>query len=179
MTFAKGDAIYVDKSRANGYYVVATACVPAGRSGVDKALRALRMPGERRIHFKLQQDARRRELLAAMVALDVRCALWRVQGEREKVARRLCIEELTRVAHRDRARTLYIERDDTSVDADKRQIAGVLNTADAPGELAYHHLMPHEAPALWISDAVAWAYPKGGDWRRRVAPLLGERIYEL
>lgn len=38
--------------------------------------------------------------------------------------------------------------------------------------LTYEHLAPYMVPLLWIPDAVAWAYAKGGDWRRRVAPML-------
>ena len=41
-----------------------------------------------------------------------------------------------------------------------------------PGAPAYVHLPAHQEPLLWSADALAWAYGAGGDWRRRVDPLL-------
>jgi hypothetical protein len=29
-----------------------------------------------------------------------------------------------------------------------------------------------ELSALWVSDAVAWCHGAGGDWLRRIAPLV-------
>jgi hypothetical protein len=42
--------------------------------------------------------------------------------------------------------------------------------------LLYEHLKPHEEPLLWVPDAVAWCYGNGGDWRRRVAPLVARSV---
>jgi hypothetical protein len=40
--------------------------------------------------------------------------------------------------------------------------------------LVYEHLPSENDPLLWIPDIVAWCYGAGGDWLRRVRPLLGE-----
>ena len=42
--------------------------------------------------------------------------------------------------------------------------------------LEYRHLSPYEEPLLWVSDAVAWAMGAGGDWRRRVEPMIDEVV---
>jgi hypothetical protein len=42
--------------------------------------------------------------------------------------------------------------------------------------LEYRHLSPYEEPLLWVSDAVARAMGAGGDWRRRVEPLVDEVV---
>ena len=42
--------------------------------------------------------------------------------------------------------------------------------------LEYRHLSPYEEPLLWVSDAVAWAIRTGGDWRRRVEPMIDEVV---
>jgi hypothetical protein len=36
----------------------------------------------------------------------------------------------------------------------------------------YDHVHTWAEPALWVSDAVAWCQGAGGDWRRRVSPLV-------
>jgi hypothetical protein len=46
--------------------------------------------------------------------------------------------------------------------------------ADDAAAPTYEHLEPHEDPALWPADAVA--YGAGGDWRRRVDPLLQDVV---
>lgn len=54
-------------------------------------------------------------------------------------------------------------------------IASVL-ARGGPAELAYEHLRPHEDPALWIPDAVAWCFGAGGDWRRRISALVEDVV---
>ncbi|GAB90929.1 hypothetical protein GORHZ_119_00580 [Gordonia rhizosphera NBRC 16068] len=38
--------------------------------------------------------------------------------------------------------------------------------------LVYEHQRPAAEPMLWVSDAVVWCYAKGGEWRRRVQPVI-------
>jgi hypothetical protein len=37
-------------------------------------------------------------------------------------------------------------------------------------------LVLDEEPLLWVPDVVAWCYGNGGDWRRRVAPLVARSV---
>jgi hypothetical protein len=48
----------------------------------------------------------------------------------------------------------------------------MLQHHDAVDGPAYEHLRSHEDPALWIPDVLAWCHGAGGDWRRRIAPLV-------
>jgi hypothetical protein len=41
-------------------------------------------------------------------------------------------------------------------------------------ELTYEHVDSTAEPLLWISDAVAWCFGAGGDWRCRASPLITE-----
>jgi len=36
----------------------------------------------------------------------------------------------------------------------------------------YVHRKPSTEPLLAIPDASAWSWAKGGDWRRRIDPLI-------
>lgn len=76
MIFQTSDRLYVDESKARGYYIVATASAAGSVQSSEKALRALLKPGQRRIHFKSERDSRRREILSRMNELDVRVAVW-------------------------------------------------------------------------------------------------------
>jgi len=44
--------------------------------------------------------------------------------------------------------------------------------------LAYEHIHSSSEPILWISDAVAWSYGAGPDWRRRLDPII-DRVVRL
>jgi len=61
---------------------------------------------------------------------------------------------------------------------DARTLAAALAPAPSASGLVYEHLRPYEDPLLWIPDAVSWCYGAGGDWRRRVSPLV-ERVTDL
>lgn len=81
-------------------------------------------------------------------------------------------------ACRSGASKLIIERDDSLVTADRSLIATVLRAELSP-EIEYVHALPYEHPLLWVSDAVAWCHSSGGDWVRRVAPLVEGRLIRL
>lgn len=178
MLFMPSDHIYVDESKARGHFLVATASSASAVSVSDKSLRTLLKPGQRRIHFKSESDARRRSILSRMVELDVRASVWVAKGKREKEARDLCIESMSVEACRSRIRTITVERDDSLVGADRRIISRVLAREGVRG-IRYDHSAPQDYPLLWISDAVAWCHSRGGDWTRRVQPLVEGRVTRL
>lgn len=178
MIFQAFDRLYVDESKARGYYVVATASSARSVQGSEKALRALLKPGQRRIHFKSERDSRRREVLSRMKELDVRAAVWIAKGRPNKEARDLCITGVTTEACRSGADQLFLERDDSLMGADRRLIASILRQ-ETNTDLKYQHAAPHEHPLLWVSDAVAWCYSSGGDWIHRAAPLVEHRLIRL
>lgn len=68
MTFRAGDRVYVDESKARGYYVAATAVAVGDVRDCERELRALLLPGQRRLHFKSESDSRRRQILSCMCA---------------------------------------------------------------------------------------------------------------
>lgn len=178
MTFRLADRVYVDESKARGYYVVATATASGDLRVSERALRDLLKPGQRRIHFKSESDRRRRQILSSMCALDVRVSVWIVKRRSDKEARPLSLGALVAEAVESGAALLIIERDESLERADRRLIAEVIRRAGSP-ELQYRHVAPHEHPLLWVSDAVAWCYSNGGDWIRRVDTIVESRVIQL
>lgn len=175
MAFKRADKVYVDESKARGYYLVATSADVSKLKDSEKVLRSLLKPRQRRIHFKNENDGRRRLILSLMSKLDLRVTVFVCQGVSDKVARVLCLEALVGMAVESEIFTLVIERDESLVQADKRIIAGILMSQDS--FLDYQHVGPHEHPLLWVSDAVAWTFTSGGDWLRRSSPIVDEVIY--
>lgn len=173
-----GDRIFVDESKARGYYVVATATAAGSVRAANKQLRELLKSGQNRIHFKSESDSRRRLILSAMSRLDVRVSVWVARGRPDKEARPLCLAALVEEAVTGGASSLMIERDASIERADRRLIAAALRRTGV-ADLRYEHCAPHEQPLLWVSDAVAWCYSNGGDWVRRVEGIVDGRVVRL
>ncbi len=124
------------------------------------------------------QQTKSQQILSRMCALDVRVAVWVVKQLPDKEARPLSLGALVEEAARAGVSQLIIERDESLERADRRLIADVLRR-EGGSELLYRHVAPHEHPLLWVSDAVAWCYSNGGDWIRRVEPIVEARVTRL
>ena len=46
-----------------------------------------------------------------------------------------------------------------------------LVASDATTTLRWDLLVAKADPLLWVPDAVAWSWMRGGEWRRAVAPF--------
>lgn len=178
MIFAADDRVFVDESKSRGYIVAATAASPATIRESEKALRMLLKPGQRRLHFKSERDSRRREILSGMCKLDVRVAMWVAKGLPNKDARDACLASIVAECCASGASTLILERDESLMGADRKVISAALRL-NQNHSVCYSHATPHEQPLLWISDAIAWCYAKGGDWVRRIEPLLDQQVFRL
>ncbi|PVE97071.1 hypothetical protein [Microbacterium sp. TPD7012] len=178
MSFRPNDRVYVDESKARGYYVVATASIMESVQVSERVLRDLLKPGQRRIHFKSEGDSRRRQIISRMCDLDLRASVWVVKHQSDKEARPLCLTALTEKAVDAGVAHLIIERDESLERADRRLIAEIFRRAGS-SEMSYRHVAPHAHPLLWVSDAVAWCYSNGGDWIRRVDAIVDARVFRL
>jgi len=175
MAFKRADKVYVDESKARGYFLVATSSDLNMLKSSEKALKSLLKPRQRRIHFKSESDSRRRQILSLMSKLELRVSVFVCQGLPDKEARVLCLEALVGMAVESEIFSLVIERDESLVQADRRIIAGIFMSQESSFD--YLHVGPHEHPLLWVSDAVAWTFTSGGDWLRRSSPIVDEVIY--
>lgn len=57
-------------------------------------------------------------------------------------------------------------------DRDRRVLSELTYDARNQDKFTYHHDATGSEPMLWVPDAIAWAYGKGGQWRRRAAELV-------
>ena len=165
---------FVDESLRPGRYLLGCVVVESEHAGeLRRAVRHLLLPGQRKLHFKTESARRRRELLVAFGALDVTATVYVCRtklGRNQEMARAEC---LARVVHDlqqlNQSVQLFIERRDGLDDVDRV----VLRRARRPEPmLSFEHLKPDQDPLLWLPDCFAWPVGAGGDWRRRVRPLL-------
>ena len=70
------------------------------------------------------------------------------------------------------AKSMILERDDSIVDFDKRVLFKEVRKWNHHEPIRYSHDRAANEPRLWVPDAIAWSYVRGGDWRRRVRPLI-------
>ena len=134
-------------------------------------MRSLRVAGARTVHFKHERDSIKKDIAAALVSARMRARIYLGCGDPETIrehALRVLVTDLAAVGMR---RVILDSRGPDRDHLDKQ----VIRTALAASEVdtvAYEHLRSHQEPVLWAADAIAWCYGAGGDWRRRVQPVV-------
>lgn len=157
---------YVDESFA-GDYIVAAAIVAAHKVNANRAaVRRLLRPGQARIHFKKESNARRMQILTGLEALGVTVRVY--VAENGRGARRVCLERMVPDLAALGVMRLVLERDDALVESDRRTLFEL--TRKHAEDMEYRHLRAREDVLLSVADAVAWCYTRGGRWRARVVP---------
>jgi hypothetical protein len=161
--------VFVDESKRSGY-LLASVAFASGR--LDRArglMRGLLLPGERRVHFRSEKDTRRKFVLARMVDFGVSARVYSasVDGEYARDALlRILVEDVIGYG----GQRLVLEARDPVGNSRDRVVLG--QTAARKHELAYEHREASTEPILWMSDAIAWSAGAGGDWRRRIEPMI-------
>jgi hypothetical protein len=160
--------LVADESTRAGYVLCVAAVAIGDLDGARAAMRGFLLPGQRSVHFKSERDARRRQILATIADLGVEAliassALGRGESERHRCLR----AALRHYAGRRPVQLTLDHRDSTADQRDRQVIATAIRDLDL-GQLAYRHAARHEEPLLWIPDAIAWSYTRGGPWRRQV-----------
>lgn len=171
-----GAHAFVDESKSKAYYVAASVIAPTDIAGARRAISALRRAGQRRVHFKSESDGSRNAFINGAIDAGLTTRLYVARNMPDKAARPRCLERLVQDLVGAGARKLVLESDESIEQADRRIIAKRLKSLGADGGLRYMHCKSHEEPLLWVSDAVAWCYQKGGDWIRKASPLVQEII---
>lgn len=162
---------FLDESRRGPTYIVVAVVVrPRELDVVRSNLRRLVRAGQRRVHFKKESDSRRRELVARLRELGLRAGVWTVRNSDDIRARQLCLSAAAAWLQELGVTRLAIESCAHQDVRDRHTLATALEKVDKP--FAYEHLRPAEDPVLWASDALAWCFGAGGDWRQRVQPML-------
>lgn len=170
--------VFVDETKSRDYIIAAATLLPGDVVEARKQLRRLLLPGQQRIHFVAEKDARRNQILEVMSGLDAQVTVYLAETKKAHHGRTACLHALMDDVIKQQTRMLVLERDETLMKSDLRLISERLFTvADKP---TYRHETPNAEPLLWISDAVAWCQQRGGHWRAACDRLVVERrVVEL
>jgi hypothetical protein len=159
--------VFVDETKSRGL-LMAAAHIPAGDVGVNrKALRGLVLPGQERLHFNHETPSRRKQIIDVIRGFQLVVDLYQ-RGRSTRVDRNLCLQAIVRdtaaVAER-----LVIERDEANLSQDRRALHEARERFGCFDSLRCYLLVPKEDPLLWVPDAIAWSWMRGGQWRQAVA----------
>jgi hypothetical protein len=166
---------FVDESKyRHGYLLAAAVIMSSDVAKVRKPVGALRLPGQRRIHFTAERDTRRKTILSVMEAVAPHSVtIYDASSYRNpKVARDAAMGALVDDLAKLGAERLIIEQDDQAVASDRRIIRERAERAGCQDMLRYQHQRAYEEPLLAIPDAVAWAWAKGRPWRLLASGLV-------
>jgi hypothetical protein len=167
--------VFVDESKRHDYLLVAVSTGSIGTEYVRRTMRSLVLPGQYRLHMKDERDARKRSIATAICTCAVRAVVYdagrRYRNERER--REACLRGLVAdLAVGGDDVVVVLEEDETLVAYDRAVLFRAVQSSDCAELLSYRHSGPAGEPMLWVPDAIAWCWAKGGDWRRRIAPVI-------
>lgn len=163
---------FVDEHSARGYLLAAALLPTEQKTELRRLLNELRMPGQNRIHFVDERDSRRRLILTAITVMKPAITIVKSGTKNQKIARENCLRALMSHASRLGVIKVTFERDESVLQFDKRVLFRESQRLEPHRRVNYAHENPRSEPLLWIPDAVAWSFVKGGDWRRRISPLM-------
>lgn len=165
-------SLYIDENKGRSYILVAVAIHRTDAGRIRKHLRGLVLPGQRRLHFKKESDSRKRAIISTLVTFGACASVFESTAKSAASARESCLMDLVAFAGRKGHDRLVLERDESIERADHRVLFRELDRNSLRGMVEYSFEAPRTEPLLWIPDAIAWSLAKGGDWRRRIDPLL-------
>lgn len=164
-----GKHAFVDESRRAGYVICAVMLAAGDLTAARQAMTALRQPRQRAIHMATEGTRRRREIISRVLELPFEAYIYQsaITRRSERQTRNDCLRAAMPDLLAAGMSRLVIESCDQDRD-DRLVLYETVRKANATDRLSYHHERPASEPLLWLPDIVAWAYGKGGDWRRRL-----------
>lgn len=169
---------YIDETKAKGYVVVAARCPDRTMREVHRVVGRMALPGQRSVHMKHESPRRRRQVadsIALLRGVGVSAVVMDAGTgpEPEHVRRDRALRALVARVAEEAAAHLVLDLDATLLARDRRTLA--IATRALPS-VSYSHLPLSAEPLLSIPDVIAWSWARGGDSRRRVAPLIADVV---
>jgi hypothetical protein len=160
---------FIDESaRRDTYLMCMTAETARDLPASRQALRRLLLPGQSRLHFATESDRRRRLILSRLGDLTTASVVF-VAAHRNQPAARAAI--LTRAFVDKHCRDVTRVTIESRQGQDHTDRATIFRALGPKSRIVYRHATAAEEPMLWVPDAIAWAYGRGGNWRRQVERL--------
>lgn len=162
---------FADESCRRGVYLMCAASVSVSDlEPTRRSLRKLRLRGQQRIHFASESNSRRKSILTALADLNVSNLVYVTTGEEQTSARRAILQKMVFDLRSKGVAFFVLDSRQGQDHKDRATIHSLLGTNPEPAFEYYHYRSAHE-PILWVPDAVAWAWGRGGNWRKLVEQL--------
>jgi hypothetical protein len=170
---------FVDESDRAAYLLCVVVVAPGQVRPIRQAMRGLLIGSQQRLHLNDERAARKRTILSAVTSCEVSAMVYVSRRTPIREARSEILRTLTPDLLDVGVERLVLESQVGQDELDRRVLFEALGKAGgAPRGLTYHHEVPRSQPMLWLPDAIAWAYGKGGDWRARVAHVI-DRVVDV
>jgi hypothetical protein len=168
---------FSDESERAAVMLMTVVTVPPARVEIARAtMRSLLLPGERRIHAAKESPPRRRQILDHIARSDQMAATVlryrRLAGIDRVTGRKALIEATTNLVVESSVSLWTLDDIPPSQRSRDRNIIGHALARAGAHQIIFDHRRSHEEPLLWAADAICWAVGAGGDWRRRVQPIV-------
>ncbi|WP_106196268.1 hypothetical protein [Umezawaea tangerina] len=169
---------FVDESRRNDRYLLVVAIIdPGDLTRLRKLLRTLLLPGQKEVHFKKEEPGHRKVILSRLGRCGPVVHVYqRGCADGEERARQECLIAMVLDLVAVGVVRLVLDSREVRDHHDKRTVKAVLGKRSAESQFIYEHMLSTQEPLLWIADVVGWCYGAGGDWKRRVLPLVGREV---
>ncbi|TDE88177.1 hypothetical protein EXU48_23950 [Occultella glacieicola] len=170
--------VFVDESKKRDYLLVAAVVIPSGLAHARQTMRILQKPGQRRLHMVKESPARQHTILSTIATLGAQVTIYQAgAGFRSHVERRgACLERLVEDIAAAGHTRLLLESEQGEEARDRRILYRQTDQHGCRDSLSYGHATAASEPLLAIPDAIAWAWARGGDARRRAEPLVTNHI---
>ncbi len=163
---------FVDETKAKGF-VMAMTVIEAGQvAHARQSLRGVLLPRQRRVHFQKENHRRRAQIIETITTLPLTVRLYDAGGRPPHAARRAALTAIAGDLRDLAVDRLVIEPDEVFVPTDKETTNSLTADLRHTTAFAFHHLPSSAEPLLWVSDATAWCYARGGRWRDTLSPIL-------
>jgi len=164
--------LFADESKTKGYTMVAALVAPGDVASLRRDVRSLVLPGQRRIHFTKEQPERKRLILSRLTAFGAQTHVFHCAAKSQVRGRDVCLTGIVAHAAEHSHTKIVIERDESIEKSDRQILFREVRRHGLGDALSYTLEAPHLEPLLWVADAIAWSYTKGGEWKQRADPLI-------
>lgn len=158
---------FVDEShRRNEYLICAATVATSDIRQARKTLRNLCLPNQRRLHFVDESNPRRKKILIALADLGMSSHVFVGTSRDQGAVRHAILQEVVPTLRSLGVVRLVLDSRKGQDQKDRAAIHGILGSNPEP-PFEYAHLPSAAEPMLWVPDALAWAWGRGGEWRRQ------------
>ncbi len=161
-------AVFIDESKSKRYLVCAVFVELGETPVLRRALYALRLKGQSRIHFVSESPSRRRKILTEFRRFPISVKIYSSNLGSDREDRKRCLTALVDGLNPEKHYQIWIELDANHLRQDQVVLTQQLQARGFKLNVDFHHEESRKLPLLWIPDAIVWTYNRGGNWTKEL-----------